>query len=426
MVIQRRNSREIALFFGRRVDILIVNNRWKTGMNGSGDGMWTVVLKEGRYGMADERNAFPKERAIKYVLLNKDIVIAEFEVDVLFDTITITEQFVELPEWFANLDNFIENRRAPKQRENIKELLRLSGCDTIQGFLDISHALSLIDTFWVKRADSDLCWKNVSLYSHPFSEVIAKTAFEGGLHGRQLSTTSPEYGTDGSFAKCWIREGEQIRLLKRGSSGARNAGLEPYSEFYAGQLIKYFTDDFVTYDLRIRNGKICSVCDLFTSEDYGFLPYAAVEPRNSSIKSVLNNMAEFGLEEKVKRMFVIDAVILNEDRHKNNFGFIVDNRTQKIVDMAPLFDHNVALLPYAEEGEFEYGGEYLRQKGPRLGDSWIKTAAMCLDSKTRKSLVRLSDFRFERHSKYNLPDWRLKDLERLIQKTIQKILSFPD
>ena len=36
-------------------------------------------------------------------------------------------------------------------------------------------------------------------------EKIAKMAFEGGLHGRHLSTTSPEYGTDGSFAKCWIR-----------------------------------------------------------------------------------------------------------------------------------------------------------------------------------------------------------------------------
>lgn len=414
------------MFFGKGVAILVVNHYWEIYIKTDNNDMQTIVLKKGRNGMADERKIFPEKRAVEYILLNKDIVIAEFEVDTVFDTITIKEQFVELPEWFGNLENFIENRRAPKQRENIEELLRLSGCDTIQGFLDISHALSLIDTFWVKRAGSDLCWKNVSLYSHPFNEVIAKTAFEGGLHGRQLSTTSPEYGTDGSFAKCWIREGGQIRLLKRGSSGARNAGLEPYSEFYAGQLIKYFTDDFVSYDLRTRNGKICSVCDLFTSEDYGFLPYAAVEPRNSSIRSVLSNMSEFGLEEKVKRMFVIDAVIMNEDRHKNNFGFIVDNRTQKIIDMAPLFDHNVALLPYAEEGEFEYGGEYLRHKGPRLGDSWIKTAAMCLDSKTRKSLTHLSDFRFERHSKYNLPDWRLQELERLIQKTIQKILSFPD
>ena len=143
-------------------------------------------------------------------------------------------------------------------------------------------------------------------------------------------------------------------------------------------------------------------------------------------RSVLRKMREFGLEDRVKRMFVIDAVILNEDRHKNNFGFIVDNRTQEIVGMAPLFDHNISLLPYAEEGEFEYGGEYLRRKGPRIGDDWIKTAAMCLDTETRKNLIRLSDFRFERHAKYNLPEWRLTDLEKLIHTTIQRILKFPD
>lgn len=308
----------------------------------------------------------------------------------------------------------------------MEELLRLSGCDTIQGFLDISHALSLVDTFWVKRVGSDLAWENVSLYTHSFNEVIAKTAFEGGLHGRQLSTTSPEYGTDGSFAKCWIREGETIRLLKRGSSGARNAGLEPYSEFYAGQIVKAFTDEFVAYDLRMRNGRICSVCDLFTDENYGYLPYAAVDKGNTSVESVFRKMREAGLEEKVKMMFVIDAVILNEDRRKNNFGFIVDNRTQEIVGMAPLFDHNVALLPYAEAGEFEYDGDYLKRKGPRIGDDWIRTAAMCLDAKTRKVLIQLLDFRFEKHSKYNLPDWRLKALEELIHKSIQKILSFPD
>ncbi len=376
--------------------------------------------------MAGEENTFTGERTVKYVLLNKDTEIAEFEVDTLFDDITIVKQYVKLPEWFGNLDSFIINRRAPKQRENIEELLRLSGCNTLQGFLDVSHALSLVDTFWVKRIGSGLCWENVSLYTHPFNEVIARTAFEGGLHGRQLSTTSPEYGTDGTFAKCWIREGERIRMLKRGSSGARNSGLEPYSEFYASQLVRSFTEEFVEYDLRMYNKRICSVCDLFTSEDYGYLPYAAVDSRSSTIKDVLRKMQEFGLEEKVKRMFVIDAVILNEDRHKNNFGFIVDNRTQEIIGMAPLFDHNISLLPYAEEGEFGFGGEYLRRKGPRIGDDWIKTAAMCLDSQTRKSLLRLSDFRFDRHGKYNLPEWRLRDLEELIHTTIQKILSFPN
>ena len=107
--------------------------------------------------MAGEGNGFAGERTVRYLLLNKDVVIAEFEVDTVYDDITIVKQYVELPDWFGNLDSFIIKRRAPKQRENIEELLRLSGCDTLQGFLDISHALSLVDTFWVKRIDSDLC-----------------------------------------------------------------------------------------------------------------------------------------------------------------------------------------------------------------------------------------------------------------------------
>ena len=292
------------------------------------------------------------------------------------------------------------------------------------GFLQISHALSLIDTFWVKPANSNLTWKDISLYTHDFNEVIAKTAFEGKLHGRKLSATSPEYSTNGRFAKCWVRECENIKLLKRGNSKVRNTGLEPYSEFYAVQIIKAFTSEFVSYDLRSVGGRVCSICPIFTSEEFGFLPYAAIDKGNTDIEAVLQNMSKYGLEEKAKRMFVIDAVILNEDRHKNNFGFIVNNKTQEIVDMAPLFDHNISLLPYAEEEQFENIDNYLEQRGPRLADSWVRSAAMCLTSDTRKVLIDLLDFEFEKHPQYNLPDWRLDHLDKIVRKMIKDVLNF--
>ncbi|MBR1741479.1 MAG: HipA protein [Lachnospiraceae bacterium] len=364
------------------------------------------------------------ERTKYYVLMNKDVKVADFHVDTVFDEITIDKVHVELPDWINNLKNMISNRRAPKHRENIAQLLKESGCDTIAGFLDIAHALSLIDTFWVKSADSKLQWNNVSLYTHPFDETIAKTAFEGGLHGRQLSNTSPEYGTDGSFAKCWIREDGQIRLLKRGSSGARNAGLEPYSEYYACQLIREFTDHYVNYDLRSRSGRICSVCDIFTSEEYGFLPYAAMDSGNSDFLDVVKRVEKLtGSDSEIRTMFIVDAVILNEDRHKNNFGFIVDNAKQKIVDFAPLFDYNVSLLPYAEEDDFANAEEYMKSKGPRLSDSWIKSAARCMTPEAKKTLIRLKGFEFSEHAKYNLPQWRLHALEKIINYNIDEILK---
>lgn len=374
--------------------------------------------------MMDNMKTFDTEGDPRYLLMNKDVVIAHFHVKSLTDSVEIESIETEIPHWIQNLRTFIMNRRAPKSRENIERLLKESGCDTIQGYLNITHALSLVDTFWVKPVDSRLSWENVSLYTHAFNETIAKTAFEGGLHGRHLSDTSPEYGTDGTFAKCWIRENEQIKLLKRGSSGARNAGLEPYSEFYASQLIQEFTRDFVNYDLRSRSGRICSVCDIFTSEEFGFLPYASLEPGNSDYLSVIEKYESMGFGDFARTMFIVDAVILNEDRHKNNFGFLVDNARQEIVAPAPLFDHNIALLPYGEEEDFSKIDEYLDMKGPKLSRDWVRTAVDCMTPNAKRALIHLKGFEFKRHPQYNLPEWRLKALENIINQNIEAILSF--
>lgn len=64
-----------------------------------------------------------------FILLNKDEILATFHVDERFDTITIDEVFWNAPDWIGDLRLFITNRRAPKHRENIQELLRLSLSD---------------------------------------------------------------------------------------------------------------------------------------------------------------------------------------------------------------------------------------------------------------------------------------------------------
>ena len=382
-------------------------------------------LAEALEGVARMQKAAQKEESAgtkEYILMNKDVEIAEFRVNE-WGIVENVQVLKELPNWISNFRAFIEGRRAPKHRENIAQLLQESGCATLQGYLDITHALSLIDTYWVKPIGSLLKWKDVSLYTHEFNEVIAKTAFEGGLHGRNLSTTSPEYGTDGSFAKCWVREDGQIRMLKRGSSGARNAGLEPYSEYYAAQVAEYFHVPYVKYDLRSRSGRVHSVCDIFTSEKYGYLPYAAIGDFQSDIFSVLEKYAEYGFESRARAMFVFDAVIMNEDRHKGNFGFLIENDTQKIVDFAPLFDHNISLLPYAEEDDFNRMEKYMLSRGPRLADTFLQSAKICITPELEKVLINLRGFEFTRHPKYNLPEWRLKALEDQMQQNIERILG---
>ena len=42
-------------------------------------------------------------------------------------------------------------------------------------------------------------------------------------------------------------------------------------------------------------------------------------------------------------MFILDYLILNEDRHLNNFGIIRDVNTLKWIDIAPIFDNGQSL-----------------------------------------------------------------------------------
>lgn len=92
------------------------------------------------------------------------------------------------------------------------------GCDKTEGFIKITHAASINDTFWIKSEHENVSWEQISFYRNPFDETISKMAFEGmGLYGIKMSETSPELSTDGSFRKCWMREDDgQIFLHKRG------------------------------------------------------------------------------------------------------------------------------------------------------------------------------------------------------------------
>ena len=115
-----------------------------------------------------------------YLLLNKDIVWLSFRCE-RNEYLEVTAQeevwYTEKrPFGYTNLTDFLERRKAPKHRAHIAELLKQYGCQELDGYLDVTHALSLNDTFWVKRVDSPLKWREVSLYRNPFNEVISEAA----------------------------------------------------------------------------------------------------------------------------------------------------------------------------------------------------------------------------------------------------------
>ena len=61
---------------------------------------------------------------------------------------------------------------------------------------------------------------------------------------------------------------------------------------------------------------------------------------------------------KIENMYILDFLIMNEDRHLNNFGIIRDVKTLKWLDVAPIFDNGMALnVPYYSDDEVIIAGE---------------------------------------------------------------------
>lgn len=289
--------------------------------------------------------------------------------------------------------------------------------DTPDGFLQMSHALGLNDTLWVRPEASTLRWADISLYANPFNDIAARTVFEAESRWPRPSSTSPEFTMDGSYPKCWRKETNGILMYKTGSTG-----LEPYAEFMAAQIAKTMQDvHVVEYGLARFKGHLCSTCRLFTDESTGFVPAARLLPQHLSHNMVnaLDLCRSMGFEREFYDMVVLDAVTLNQDRHMYNFGFLVDNDTFRIKSFAPLFDFNISMLCFATNVDLETDAaldSYLRchNIGHKLGGDFVEVAQALMTPERRARMAEAVSL--PRHPLHNLPDKRMDRLAAILER----------
>ena len=313
-----------------------------------------------------------------YYLMNKDVIAASFQV----------QQHDRLPVGDFEINGWLEDRKAYKHNHHLRRLMLECGCGTAKGFIRVTHAASINDSFWVKKEGEEIDWEHVSFYRNDFDETISRLAFEGlGLYGQQMSSTSPELTTDGSFRKCWRREDGDIFLYKRGVAGAGNAGLEPYCEALASEIIHKADLSSVQYSVLKFHGGTTTKCKVFTNEDIGFVPLRKLVSRGITLDGIVDFFDDIGCREQFQRMLVLDAITFNVDRHLGNMGVLVDNDTQKILGIAPNFDFNLSMLPYVLWEEFGDIGRKLLDYGPAAGDDFTRLGQQMLTSEIRRELI---------------------------------------
>ena len=122
-------------------------------------------------------------------------------------------------------------------------------------------------------------------------------------------------------------------------------------------------------------------------------------------------------------MLIFDALIFNTDRHGGNFGLLVDNKTNKPIALAPIFDNGLSLFNYAMDDELEEIEKYSKTRGSAFGVAHIEIAKEFITSRQKAQLRKMINFKFTKHARYNLSAQRLKKIEAFLQKRVQELLA---
>ena len=370
-----------------------------------------------------------------YELLNKDMVIARFSIDATTDSVVDFQWGTSgvRPIGFSDVTSFISSRKAPSNRAHIKGVLRALGADTLTGYLDVVHALSVNDTFWVRRVGEDVTWAEANLYDNELNEAVSRIAFEGGLVGQDLdlSTPSPEPSLDGSFAKCVIRRDGRLYIMKAPTSEDSGERWHPWSEVMAYQVASAMGVRAVPYSLVDRVSKrtgermTATVCPLFTSADVGYAPARRwLSKPFADFAELLGAYASVGSADAFREMVVLDALTLNVDRHMGNHGILFDTDTLRPIGMAPVFDNNLSFCPRCVDdptgGFYAHARENCR---PAIGSDFLLVARAAMTGQISRRVEGMTSFEFDRGELRGMPEGRIETLEAVVWAQARALLD---
>ena len=300
---------------------------------------------------------------------NTEILVAEYnEVLKVFTKIYETKNIEYAPliiynSFSKNIDitpiltDWFKGRGIPSWRDDLDLLLAKLNVTSPDDLLDKAFALSLSDQYWVKQAGSNIKYNDINFFEHDFDA----SEFTNATFGNELDTStkinliSPNNTTDGRLKKTWIIENNKRYLLK---GAYKNEVMQPFNEVLASMICEKLGFCHVTYTIDVVNEKVVSKCECFINSNTELIPAQQVLYKNiekeKAYEEYINILEEKGISdvrEKLENMFILDYLILNEDRHLNNFGVIRDVNTLRWLDIAPIFDNGQSLniLDYNDE-----------------------------------------------------------------------------
>ena len=257
---------------------------------------------------------------------------------------------VELSEWF-------KNRGIPSFRDQLDLLMHRLNVHAPSELLDKAFGLSLSDQYWLKPIDSDISYDKINFFENDFEYApFMDASFSKNTNciQNESSLYSPNNTTDGMLKKAWIIE-DGIRYLLKG--GYKSETLQPFNEVLASEICRRLGFDHVEYSLAIYKDMVVSKCPCFIDINTELITARQImDDSIDDYDSYIHKLESEGIEDariKMENMFILDYLMLNEDRHLNNFGIIRNVNTLKWMDVAPIFDNGQSLnIQYDAEYKF--------------------------------------------------------------------------
>lgn len=357
-----------------------------------------------------------------YYLMNKDKNIATMkdigdEYDSKYELLIYNSS---LPIGFTNINDWLKTRTIGTNRRQIKEIVRKFMHNKMDIIIRMTHCVSINDSYWVKPRDEDISWKDVSPYSNKLNELLSIFAVDGlGINRLSFPEPTPELSTGGSFPKCLVNMGNDICMIKRGTD---NTAIECYAECLFTDVYEKMASRCVHYSLINYHGKEASLCKIFTNEDIGLIScWDAFKCKE--FKKIYECYKSLGDAELFGEMLVADILCLNFDRHLYNHGVLVNNDKQKIISMSPVFDQNLAGLPYLEKEQFREIIEYADSNKEGYYENELNKARYVMTDSIRKKLEQFVDYLlpYESYGSYDVE--RINLMNHVIRGHARRLLK---
>ena len=270
-----------------------------------------------------------------YLLLSKDTPIAKIISGVLEP---LDPQ--RLPLYLkrtGDVRTWLESRAIDGLRTNsrlLKRVLRLEHKDDLTTVLAV-NAATITDNYWVKPIDDDTTlYDDIRFKENMFDEL----ALTGDVDSfDKPPSKTPELTNIGSFEKCWRLEDGKWWMYKAGKKE------ELFSELMAYRIGKFLGCPMADYE---------AAGDFIKSRDFTDNASVDFEPAVSIVGDVQDYIKIYEalkeISEDIAKQYVhmcyFDGLIFNMDRHEHNFGVLRNSDTGEILSLAPLFDHNIAII----------------------------------------------------------------------------------